>query len=316
MWSRFAIAVASLQILAASGQGTSGDDTALADVRRRLTVAPCEAGDPGKPRYRADWMAACDDARRRNCPMLIIFSDDGSVGMKSVVASVHSKPAFATFSREVVLLIAYDGKSHPSTKRASDRGEVEWCGLFDLPCAEHRALYAKVHEKYVTREYWNPLHLFVDAEGKEVARAEGHEIDQARLDHELARARRRLGPGLSSGEYAELMKKLKGIVDGREKAGAAAAWRELGDLLAAQERADRDGSKGALRTAGMADYVRTLRDAIVEEGEIELRQAQALAAAGDVAKARARFERLERSFKELPPGKKAAAALKPKGDGS
>jgi len=271
-----------------------------------------DAGDPKRPHWRADWDAACNDARRRNCPLLVVFSDDQSVGLKTVDATIHSKPAFTTFSREVVLVIAFDGNQHPKSRRTTDGGEIDWCGRFDLPCDDHRRMHERMLEKYVTREYWNPIHLFLDGDGKELTRTEGHEIDQARLDHELARACRRLGPELGAGEYAELMKRIRAIVDGREKSGAAAAWRDLGELLAAEERAGRDGGKGPLRTAGMVAYVDGLRAAIVEEGEIEVRRALARGAAGDAAGARTQLERLARSFKELAPGRAAAAALQSK----
>ena len=304
--------VLAIAIFALLGQETTADDTALADVRRRLSVPVAEAADTKKPHWRADWDAACDEARRRNCPVVVVFSDDQSAGLATVDAAIHSRPAFAAFSREVVLVIAFGGTQHPKSRRTTDDGEIDWCGRFDVACDAHRRLHDLVQAKYVTREYWNPIHLFLDGDGKELTRAEGHEIDQARLDHELARARRRLGPGLGATEYAETMRRVKAIVDGREKDGAAGAWHELGDLLAAEERAGRDRSAGPLRTAGMVAWVGQLRECIVEEGEIEVRRALARAAAGDAAGARTQLERLARSFKELAPGRAAAAALQPK----
>lgn len=289
------------------------EEKALAEAKRRLVVPVAVPETAGKLRWRADWEEGCAEARRRNCPLLIVYSDDKSVGLDSVEAAVYTKPAFADLCRDVVLLIAFDGTDHKSTPRevGGEKGaqKVAWCNRFDVACEEHRKLHQLVLERYVAREFWNPLHLFVDGDGNELGRAEGHDVDQARLDREYGKARRRVGAPLPAGEYAAVMKKLKGIVDGREKGGAAAADAELGSLVAAQERAGNDWKSGPLKTKGMVDYVKQLRERIAAEGDALLKVAQARARRGDVAGARALLDQTARSFKELPAGKSARELL-------
>lgn len=284
------------------------EEQALAEAKRRLVV-PVAPEPAGKLRWRADWDEGCAEARRRNCPLLVVYSDDKSVGLETVEAAVYTKPAFAELCRDVVLLIAFEGTDHKSSPRDVGGAKVQWCSRFDVACEEHRKLHQLVLERYVAREFWNPLHLFVDADGNELGRAEGHDVDQARLDREYGKARRRLGAPLPNAEYASLMKRLKGIVDGREKGGAAAADAELGALVTAQERAGNDWKSGPLKTKGMVDYSKQLRERIAAEGEALLRVAQARARRGDVAGARTLLEQTARSFKELPAGKSAKDLL-------
>ena len=285
------------------------EEQVLAEAKRRLVVPVAAPESPGKLRWRADWEEGSAEARRRNCPLLIVYSDDKSVGLDSVEAAVYTKSAFADLCRDCVLLIAYDGSDHKSTQRDVAGVKVAWCTRFEVACEEHRKLHKLVQERFVAREFWNPLHVFVDGDGNELGRAEGHDVDQARLDREYGKARRRLGAPLPAGEYAALMKKLKGIVDGREKGGAAAADAELGSLVAAQERVGNDWKSGPLKMKGMVDYVKQLRKRIAAEGDALLRVAQARVRRGDVAGARALLDQTAKSFKELPAGKSAKELL-------
>src|SRR5262249_38354890 len=301
-----AIAFAAAAVVLA---GRGDEDKALAEARRRLAVPGPAAEKAGKGRWRADWDEAADEARRRNCPVLIVDSVDHCVGLESVESTIYAKPAFAEMCRDVVLLIALEGNTHKSALREAGGEKVEWCSRFDVPCDEHRKLHQFVKERFISREFWNPLHLFLDAEGNELGRTEGSEIDQARLERELGKGRRRLGAALGLGDYTALMKKLKGIVDGREKNGAAAADSELGQLLTAQERATADPARGPLRTRGMVDYVNQLRDRIAAAGDAQVKVAQAKVRGGDVAAARALLDQTARSFRDLPAGKLAREQL-------
>jgi hypothetical protein len=307
------IALAGVVAVAAAGARGVDEEKELAEIRRQLVVPVAPAPTSGKPRWRTDREEAANEARRRNCPLLVVFSDDKSKGLDAVEAAIYSKPAFVEFSRELVLLIALDGSSHKSSERDVGGERVAWCGRFDVPCEEHRKLHQWIYERFVLREYWNPLHLFLDAEGNELGRTEGHEIDQARLDRELAKTRRRLGLAIGAADYDRLMKRLKGIVDGRGRAGAAAADFELGELVAAQERAPEhmkdEPARGPLRTAGMVEFVNRLRERIGAEGEAQVRVAEAKARGGDVAGARALLDLTARSWRELPAGKRAREVL-------
>ena len=187
--------------------------------------------------------------------------------------------------------------------------KVPWCKRFDVSCDEHRKLHLQVEERFVSREFWNPLHLFVDGAGNELGRTEGHEIDQARLDREFAKAKKRLGAPIAPGDYVALMKKLKAIVDGREKGSAASADAELAQLVAAQERAADEALRGPLRTSGMLDYVKQLREHIGAEGDALLKLAQAKVRRGDAAGARALLESTARSWRDLPAGRQAKEQL-------
>jgi hypothetical protein len=308
-----AIALAGVAAVAAAGARGVDEEKELAEIRRQLVVPVAPAPTAGKPRWRTDREEATNEARRRNCPLLVVFSDDKSKGLDAVEAAIYAKPAFVEFSRELVLLIALDGSSHKSSERDVGGARVAWCGRFDVPCEEHRQLHQWIYERFVLREYWNPLHLFLDAEGNELGRTEGHEIDQARLDRELAKTRRRLGPAIGAADYDKLMKRLKAIVDGRGRTGAAAADVELGELVAAQERSPEpmkdEPARGSLRTAGMVEYVNRLRERIGAEGEAQVRVAEAKVRGGDVAGARALLEQTARSWRELPAGKRARDVL-------
>jgi len=262
------------------------------------------------PRWLGDWSLALEEAERRNVPVVAMLSSDDSVGFNTVNTAVYSHPAFAAFSRRCVLLAALDGRKHGSSVRKVDGADVAWCDLFRCPCDDHVRTAVRVRNEFATREFWNPLHVFLSPQGAELGRVEGHEVRQPQLDEELARVQKTMGAGIAYDEYRELLLKLRAIVDGREKKGSASAHAELGRLLAAETKAEKDpGAKRLLKSAAMKNLVAALQSALILEGDGLLEDADDLVRERRFDDARRLLWRIQKSFKGLPPAADAAKAL-------
>jgi hypothetical protein len=305
-WAAQAVAVAAALLTLASGAFPQGATTERA--RRELAFElPTDPGE--RPHWVGDWGFALDEAVLRNVPVVAILSDERS-GFQTMRDAVYSRPEFAKFSRRCVLLAAFDGRNHGSKEREVDGRKVKWCDLFDCPCDDHVRAAVKVRNDFATREFWNPLHVFVTPAGQEVGRVEGHLTTQDQLDQELKRVRSTMGPGLDYDEYRELMLKLRAIVDQREKKSHASAHVELGRLLQAETRAEKDsGLKRVLKTPAMKAFVESLQARLLEEGEGLLEDADDLIRRRDPDGARKLLVRVQRSFRGLPPAEEAAKVL-------
>ncbi len=271
-------------------------------ARRRLEFEVPRERKADEVRWTGDWYGALDEATRRNVPVLAVLSDDQSSGFKSMSSAVYSKPGFGALSQKVVLLAAFDGKAHPSKPRVAANASIDWCDLFDCACDEHRASYVKVRDEFAQREYWNPLHVFVGADGLERARAEGHQLTIERLEEELAHANKdRAHPSFSYGEYAALLASVRALIDQREKRGGSFVHRELGKLLIAEQKGIKDASlPRPLKTAALAQWIGELQAALIEEAEGQIEEALEVARAGDRAAARKRLANVVRGMKGLP----------------
>ncbi|MBM4015014.1 MAG: hypothetical protein FJ293_08630 [Planctomycetes bacterium] len=262
-------------------------------------------------RWTGDWNAALLEAERRNVPIVAVLSDDASAGFQTVTKFVYSKPEFAAFSHDVVLVAAYGGGKHGATKRMVDGEEVEWCPLFDVPCDDHRASEVLVRNTFAQREFWNPLHVFVSCSGIELTRAEGHELRFDRLEEELKLAtRERQGAWLSYRAWRELLERVAALLATRQKRGVAAVHLELGKWVAAEKKAVADPKlPRTLHTPAMVAWVEQLREALLEEAEGRIEDAVDAARAGQVTAARRLLGAIAREAKGLPPEKSAQAAL-------
>lgn len=271
-------------------------------ARSRLEFEVPAEKKPDEVRWTGDWLAALAEAARRNVPVLAILSDDQSAGFKTMSSAVYSKEGFGALSQKVVLVAAFDGKAHPSKERKVAGATVPWCEQFDCSCDDHRASYLVVRDTFAQREYWNPLHVFVGADGIERARAEGHQLTLARLQEELAHAtKERVGPSMGYGEYVALLKSVRALVDSREKRGGAHVHRELGKLLQAEQRGSKDAElPRPLKTAALAAWIVELQAVLIEEAEGLIEDARELVRGGDRAGARKRLAALVRGMKGLP----------------
>lgn len=272
-------------------------------ARARLEFEVPAAKKKSEARWVGNWSLALEEAGRRNVPLLAVYSDDQSVGFKTVSKTVYALDDFALLTHEVVLLAAFDGDKHPSKPRQVEGREVAWCSFFDCRCDDHRAAFSRVRADYLQREFWNPVHLFVGADAVELTRAEGHEVTLDRLREELAFAtKERKGASLSYRDYQALLEKLRELVDQRTKRGHAWVHGELGKLVAAERKAPPETRTARpLGTPKMADFAEELRAAVVEEAEGLVTDAVATAQRGDVAEARRQLSALVRSAKGLGP---------------
>ncbi len=297
---------AATAVIAATEARPQGATTLEARRRLEFDVPPFVRSD--QARWVGDFDLALEEALRRNVPIVAVLSDDQSAGFKTVRESVYSQAGFPKFSRQCVLLAAFDGKAHPAKPRTVRGGEVPWCDLFDCPCDDHRSSFLRVRSAYATREYWNPLHVFVASDGVEVGRVESHLTTQRQLDDELARVRTTMRPSLDFEEYRVLLDRLRACVDQREKKGRGNVHDELGRMLAAETKAEKEGgARRVLKTAAMRKFVEELRASLVDEGQGLIEDADEMARARRFEEARKLLLHVRKSFRGLPP---AAAAEK------
>lgn len=295
--------------------GAARDEPAMSLLRRRalrtLAVEVPRACKPDEVRWVGSWTGAIEEAARRNVPVLALLSDDQSAGFQSMEKAVYGKDGFGAYSQSVVLLAAFDGTKHANEPREVDGESVAWCKLFDCPCADHRAAFVQVRDTYARREYWNPLHVFVDAAGTELARAEGHQLTLERLIEERDLARAELsGPSLGYRDYRELLERLRATVEGRARRGGAAVHAELARMVATERKsaAAGDGAR-PLKTEAMARYVESLQAALLEEAEGLVEEALEAKERGDPAGARKRLADVVRGMKGLEPALRAQREL-------
>jgi hypothetical protein len=301
------IAVAAAAVAAQQEEPVEGSLTRRARRELAFDVPPEPA--IGQVRWLCNWFDAMEEARRRDVVVLAVLSDDKSSGFQTVRGAVYSQPEFVRFADRFVLLAAFDGASHGAKKREIDGREVEWCPLFDGLCDDHRQTYVKVKNTYAMREYWNPLQVFLDCQGVELGRVEGHftTVDKLKEEHDLVTKGR--GAGLAGREHRELLARLRGIVDARTKKGSAWAHRELAKLREAEAKAKASGGKPVLVTAPMQEFVESLELALLDEGDGLLEDADELARRKDLAGARRLLVEIQRSFKGLAPAEDAVKAL-------
>ncbi|MBL8841332.1 MAG: hypothetical protein JNL90_07370 [Planctomycetes bacterium] len=295
-------AVAPRASASAAARGTDEVGLLTRRARSRLEFEVPAEKKPDEVRWTGDWLAALAESARRNVPVLAILSDDQSAGFQTMSSAVYSKEGFGALSQKVVLVAAFDGKAHPAKERTVAGATVAWCELFRCSCDDHRASYLVVRDTFAQREYWNPLHVFVGADGIELARAEGHQLTLARLQEELAHAtKERAGPWMGYGEYVALLKSVRALVDSREKRGGAHVHRELGKLLQAEQRGSKDAElPRPLKTAAMTAWIVELQAALIEEAEGLIEDALELARGGDRAGAKKRLAAIARGMKGLP----------------
>ncbi len=312
VWRKLVSSMAMIAVVVTAGapaRGEEGPTTKRARAALRFELPPLRK--PNEARWTGEWFAALEEATRRNVPVVAVLSDDVSAGFNTMKEAVYSTEEFARFTHRVVLLAAFDGKQHPAKPRVVDGREIAWCDLFDCPCDDHRAAFVRVRNDFAQREYWNPLHVFVSPAGKELTRAEGHVLTIDRLKEELAVASKALpGPSLTYVNYRDLLVRLRGLVDLREKKGHQWVDAELGKLLEAEQKAITNApQQRVLVTAAMVAFVESLRSALLEEGDGLIEDASELIASGDVAGARKLLASVMRSFKGLPPSKAAELAF-------
>jgi hypothetical protein len=312
LWTPLA-AVLSVTLVAglavAARQQSHVADSAAEHARKELAFSVPTDPPKGKVHWFVEWDEALNEAKLRNVPVLAVLADDG-IGFKTCNDQTYSTKNFMQWSDKVVLLAAHDGNSHETEKRKVDGKDVVWCKLFDAPCELHLKAFKKVHELFAKTAYTNPLHLFLGPDGAELTRCDGTGTTLATLQEKEHVASKDLGFSLTFAEYRDLMKKLRGIVDAREKTTQATAHAELGKLIAAEPKDPKDTkAKRTLKTAEMVKFVEQLRTWIVEEGDGLVRDADLFVRKKDFATARKLLGEIVRNFKGLPPAAAADKAL-------
>lgn len=254
----------------------------------------------GHARWLADLDQATLEARLRHCPLLVVLTDDESEGFQTMWKQVFQLPEFQEFSENCVLLIAFSGTHHLSQKRMVDGYETEWCSLFDVPCDEHRRSHRHALATYVSEAFWNPLQVYCQPDGTEIARLQGHQLHLAQMVDQLAEAQKAVGDRpMTLEDYRETLEKIKVAIDERGKKGHGSCLRTLESMI-----------KRELKSPEFQGYVQKLITHLVDEGSDMLFAAEELQREGLTLEARKVLTGVVRNFRGYPPAEEAQKRLK------
>lgn len=229
-----------------------------------LLLEPPRELKPGEVRWSSDFDGARLEARVRNLPVFVLGGNDASPIMQNMLETVYLKPGFAAINDLAVPVIAMTGLQHPAEEVAEGDKKVRLCSYFKVPCEEHDRLFALIHERYITRQFSIPLHLYLQPSGDEFLRLEGDHTEK-RLLGELSRLNKTMGPGLDLKNYRSLMRLVQESRELLETHEAKAA-------LAKYEAAVRAAPKGD----GVAELLKAELERLLEDGRDRLRIAQKL----------------------------------------
>ncbi len=261
-------------------------------------------------RWTADRAEIIEEARRRNCPLMVVISSDDSDGFNMVWFNVFVQPDFHKLADRFLAVPAFSGSKHAKEDRDQDGKpvedgagktgqEVEWCLIFDVPCQKHRDNYEIYFSTLIRREFWHPCMVFLEPEGKEISRVEGHMTTIERLKEELDYIEQVLGEPMSPKDYRARLEKLKKLADNRRRRGYLSTLNELDRLI----------KKNHFETAHFQAYAKKVLEAIIGEGTQQVEQAKSLVREGQVKEAQRILTSVVRHFRGYAPAETAQAVL-------
>ena len=231
----------------------------------------------GEADWEGRWEVAREEAQRRNCPIVLVISDDTSAGFHTIRQLVYGDTDFPELTDGAVWLAAFKGDDHDHERRRVGGEKVPWCSIFGCNCDHHRASHAKFHPRFILREFWNPMHVFLDPQLEELTRAEGHQVDLERLADDQAWSQKKLGQGMDARVYRARCHELRKLLDERRAKGMRRVWRGIEDVVTRKPV-----------TAGMKAWGEELRTALLREGERRIVELRAKIEAGDPSARRQR----------------------------
>jgi hypothetical protein len=275
---------------------TVADETATAKKPSVLDLVVPPEVRKGRARWLGSWDEAVREATLRNCPIVVMHSNDQSEGWRTVSRLAYGEVEFAAFTQRCVMLASFEGVAHDHEEREIDGREVRWCRLYDCACDTHRRTHSRVKSLFVKgAAFQNPLHLFLEPGGFEILRVEGHHARLPELNASLKEAEKKLdGAPLDYARYREHLVTMRESLDLRHKKGWGRCIKQL-----------REQAEDETMTLGLSDLVDRLERALLAEGRERLAEAQALIANGDEAAARKLVARILRDFRDTDVAKEA-----------
>jgi hypothetical protein len=268
-----------------------------------ILLAPAAA--PAQSRsipWITDFYRAREEAKDRGAPILLCIGGDGDQAPERMYEGAWRSDGLADLMGGAVCVLAWKGSPHSLAllkgAKPGDRNAPGGCPRFPIAtvtCKGHDDVYREVYPRFVKREVYLPLHIFLDHEGKELFRKEGDMPVEA-FRKFLVESFARTGKGLSIARYKELRADF-------EQAERAAEGKSYGRAIALYR-------KVAGVKAGIADRAKAALADLDEIGEQEVERARGLAGSGRRKEAEAALSSVLQRFAGLPCAAEARKALK------
>lgn len=229
-----------------------------------LLLQPPPPIKPGEVRWLAQLDTALIEARVRNLPVFVVCGNDASPVMQAMLEGVYLKPSFAAINDLAVPVIALTGLQHPSSETTENGRTFHLCGYFKVPCEDHDRLLPQIRERYVTRQFSIPLHIYLQSTADEFLRLEGEHTEK-RLLGELRRLMKTLGPSLNYKTYVALVGGVQEVRDLLKAHQARAALQKYQIVL-----------HGAPSQPSVAQWLQAELDRLLLDGRDRLRIATKL----------------------------------------
>lgn len=249
-----------------------------------------------------DFFRAQEEAKERGAPILLCIGGDGGSAPERMYEGAWRSDGIAELMSSAVCVLAWQGSPHslPLLKGAKpgDRTAPGGCPRFPVAtatCKGHDDVYREVYPRFVKREVYLPLHIFLNHEGKELFRKEG-DMPVEVFRKFLVESFERTGKGLSPARYKELRGDLEAAeraVEQRSYSRAVALYRKVAGVK-----------------AGIAERAKAGLQELDELGEQEIERARGLAAAGRKKEAEAALSAVIHRFAGLPCATEARKVLK------
>lgn len=151
--------------------------------------------------------AALAQARIRNVPLVLLMTQDDDRETDATLQLYRSRK-FQDFASRVVFVAAHKGWGHEASTKVIEGREVTICGLYNVPCVEHMKAYEAAVKKYISKEFWFPVQIFLFPDGRESFRFQKAQDGKLVLG-EIERALKAAGPGVLRPEYERILSEVE-----------------------------------------------------------------------------------------------------------
>lgn len=248
-------------------------------AQEKPPLTPDQVAERGYPKgihWLGDVKAALEEAKERNCPIMVAFLAEHR-GDQVVVEGLYQDKATISLTRKFVCLVACRAR-HDLVRDFGSTGRMKnVCKRFGgCSCSEHQRVERWAFMRFSKKNsIVTPQHVFLDADGRELSRIVNDLNVTAEMFHAIMlKAIERVGPGVSAADRRHMQNEVAAAekrIAGRDYPSAISA------LLAVVAAAGK---------SQIGSRARALLERVEKAAVAELNALDTLIAAGDFAAAR------------------------------
>jgi hypothetical protein len=247
---------------------------------------------PEGVRWAGTWQGACDEAKDRNVPIIVVFvrqDADGAALEKNLLTGKE----FTGAAKKWVTV--YCNKDDGQPEKKEKEGDVAYSTLTPgITVEQHKAAWKDLSARlYKSDDATAPSVVWCGPDGEELGRLEGT-IGSHDLVTKIAEATKKIGPGLEAGDYVDAIGHLAAAqVAAKDKKTAE----EIREYMAVMTLQKKPGSKGVVARAQAG------LDRVNAAGKAQLGQANECISAEDYARAQTILKEIIETYRGLPVSK-------------